>query len=184
MERYREILSLSETLHSTMSDYINIQDQFMNATQLKSAVDKSNELFTKLKMKYPSLNGYLVFSSPYGQCELTTNAADILKSFPLMIVDSKQKVKGLQLWQKINDIEAENKKNVGNPKSSEKFRLQLDDIVKNMEVKEDTFVEIRFKGTDYDMIFALQKDELISQEHTPQTKASIRIVLGVLRDLN
>jgi len=82
-----------------MSDYINIQDQFMNATQLKSAVDKSNELFTKLKMKYPSLNGNLVFSSPYGQCELTTNVADILKSFPLMIVDSKQKVKGLQLWQ-------------------------------------------------------------------------------------
>ena len=100
-----------------------------------------------------------------------------------MIVDSKQKEKGLQLWQKINDIEAENKKNVGNPQSSEKLRLQFEDTARNMEVNGDNFVEIRFKWSDCDMIFALQKDELISQEHTPQTKASIRIVLGVLRDL-
>jgi hypothetical protein len=155
----------------------------MNATQLQSAVEKSNELFAKLKEKYHGLKGNLVFSSPYGQCELTDNLADILKYFPQMIVDCKHKAKGLQLWQKINDIESENKKNVGNPKSSEKFKFQLDDTVKNMEVNGDTFVEIRFKGTYLDLIFELQKDELISQEHTPQTKASIRIVLGTLKDL-
>jgi len=155
----------------------------MNVNELKEVVEKANDILKKLKEKYHNLDGYLVFSSTYGQCELTTNVAAILKFFPLMIVDSKQKVKGLQLWQKINDIEAENKKNFGNLKSSEKFRHQLDDIVKNIEVDEDTFVEIRFKGTDYDMIFALQKDELISKEHTPQTKASIRIVLGTIKDL-
>ena len=152
----------------------------MNLSGLKTAVERSTFLFKKLKEKYKSLSGYLVFSSPDGQCDLTTNLADILNSFPQMIVDGKQKEKGLQLLQKINVIEAENKKNSGNPKSTEKLRQQLDEIVKNLEVDEDTFVEIRFKGADYDMISELQKDELVSQEYTPQTKASIRIVLGTV----
>jgi hypothetical protein len=155
----------------------------MNATQLQSAVEKSNELFAKLKEKYHSLKGNMVFSSPYGQCELTTNLAEILNFSPKMIVDCSQKEKGLHLLQKINVIESENKKNSGKPKSSEKFRLQLSDIANNMEIKDDTFVEIRFKGTDLDTIFKIQQDELISQEYTPQTKASIRIVLGTLKDL-
>ena len=155
----------------------------MNLSGLETAVVKSTSLFKKLKEKYKTLSGYLVFSSPDGQCELTTNLADILNSFPQMITDGKQKDKGLQLLQRINVIEAENKKNSGNPKSTEKLRQQLDEIVNNLEVDEDTFVEIRFKGTDYDMISELQKDELVSQEHTPQTKASIRIVLGTIKNL-
>lgn len=155
----------------------------MNATQLKSVVDKSNDLFAKLKKKYLGLNGYLVFSSPRGQCELTNNMADILNYFPRMIIDCKQKDKGLQLLQKINDIEAENKKSGSKSKSTEQLRQQLDEIVKCLDVNEDTFVEIRFKGIDYNMLAELQKDELVSQEHTPQTKASIRIVLGTIKNL-
>lgn len=155
----------------------------MNLSGLETAVEKSTSLFKKLKEKYKTLSGYLVFSSPYGQCELTTDLAKVLNSFPLMIVDCKQKDKGLQILQKINDIEAENKKSSGNSKSIEKLRQQLDENVINLEVHEDTFVEIRFKGIDYNMLSELQKDELISQEYTPQTKASIRIVLGTIKNL-
>jgi len=155
----------------------------MNLSGLETAVEKSTSLFKKLKDKYKSLFGYLVFSYPRGQCELTTDLVKILNSFPKMIADCKQKDKGLQLLQKINDIEAENKKSSANAKSIEKLRQQLDEIANNLEVHEDTFVEIRFKGIDYNMLTELQKDELVSQEHTPQTKASIRIVLGTIKDL-
>ena len=155
----------------------------MNLSGLETAVEKSTSLFKKLKDKYQSLFGYLVFSYPRGQCELTTDLVKILNSFPKMIADCKQKDKGLQILQKINDIEAENKKSSANAKSIEKLRQQLDEIANNLEVHEDTFVEIRFKGIDYNMLTELQKDELVSQEHTPQTKASIRIVLGTIKDL-
>ena len=155
----------------------------MNVTELKIAVEKSNVIFKKLKIKYPKLAGYLVFSSPYGQSGLTTDWVEILNLFPQMIADSKPKEKGLQLLQSIAEIEAENKKNSGKPKSFEKYKNQLSEIINDLEIKEDTFVEIRFKGTDLDLIFELQKDELISQEHTPQTKASIRIVIGIIGDL-
>ena len=134
-------------------------------------------------MKYPDLSGYLVFSSAYGQCGLTTDGAEILNSFPQMIADSRQKQEGLQLLQKIAEIESENKKNIGKPKSSEKFKLQLSEVVNNLELKDDTFVEIRFKNGNLDLIFELQKDELISQKHTPYTQASIRIVLGTIGEL-
>jgi hypothetical protein len=34
-----------------------------------------------------------------------------------------------------------------------------------------------------ELIFKMQKDPLVSQVHTPQTQASIRIVLGTLIEL-
>jgi len=155
----------------------------MNLSGLETAVERSTSSFKKLKEKYKTLSGYLVVSSPYGQCELTTNLTDILNHFPLMISDCKQKDKGLQLLNKINLIEAENKKSSGTPKSTEKLRQQLNEIVKCLDVIEDTFIEIRFKEIDYNIVCELQKDELVSQENTPQTKASVRIVLGTIKNI-
>ena len=155
----------------------------MNIEDLKKVVKKSREVFKKIKEKYPDLSGDLVFSSPFGQCKLTTDMAEILNSFPQMIVDCKQQEKGLELLQKITEIESGNKKSDYKAKSFEKFKLELSEVINKLEVKEDTFVEIRFDKTGLLLIFELQKDELISQEHTPQTKASIRIVLGMLKDL-
>lgn len=155
----------------------------MNVEELKTVVEKSNVILKKLKMKYPNLDGYLVLSSPNGQCRLTDDMVEILNLFPQMIVDCRHKQKGLQLLQKIDHIESENKRKTGYPRSFDTYRIQLSDVVKRLSVKEDTFVEIRFKKSDLDLIVELQKDELISQEHTPQTKASIRIVLGTVGEL-
>jgi len=52
-----------------------------------------------------------------------------------------------------------------------------------LDVKEETFIEIRFKEMMFDLIFALQKEPLVSQQYTPQRQASIRIVLGTIGDL-
>ena len=156
----------------------------MNHSKLEIAVGRSNIIFKKLKTKYPDLDGYLVFASPHGQCKLTTDRIKMLDSFPQMIMDSKSKEKGLHLLEKISDMESESKKDSGKHKSSEKLKLQLNEIVDDLEYKDDTFVEIRFNKGDLNLIFELKKDELISQEHTPQTKASIRVVLGILVELS
>jgi len=130
----------------------------MNASELKAAVEKSNAIFKKIKMKYPDMQGYLVFSSPYGQCRLTDDMVEILNLFPKMIVDFRHKQKGLQLLQKIDDIESENKRKTGYPRSFDTYRIQLSEVVNRMSVKEDTFVEIRFNQTPLDIIFQLQTD--------------------------
>jgi hypothetical protein len=65
-----------------------------------------------------------------------------------------------------------------------KASLNLNANLNKMEFKEDTFIEIRFKRPILDLVFKLKKDPLVSQVHTPQSQASIRIVLGTLEELH
>lgn len=155
----------------------------MNHSKLEIAVGRSNIILKKLKAKYPDLDAYLVFSSPYGQCRLTTDRIIILDSFPQMIVDGKQKGNVLHLLEKVSEIKSENKKDSDKQKSSEKFKLKLTEAVSDLEFKDDIFVEMRFNHVNLDLIFEVKQDELISQEHTPQTKASIQVVLGTIAEL-
>lgn len=140
----------------------------MNIEELKIAVEKSNALFKSVKGKYNSLFGNLVFSSPDGQCNLTTDMGEIAKAFPTMISDSRQKEKVIGIVR---------------ASTSEKSKGNLSQIIDKLEVKENTFVEIRFDKVDLPLIFELQKDNLVSWEHTPQGQASIRIVISTLSEL-
>jgi hypothetical protein len=155
--------------------------------EMKTVMEKSNAVFDKLKGRYNALAGYLVFSSNAGQCELTTDVIKILKEFPAMFADSRQKEKAIEIMETITALESDKKKSEEVKSKSvqtiEKAKSDLSQITNNLEVRENTFVEIRFKKADLDLIFELQKDELVSREHTPQTKASIRIVLGTIGEL-
>jgi len=50
----------------------------------------------------------------------------------------------------------------------------------HFQYNEKTQIEIRFKDLNYELIWKLQADDLIDRNLTPQTKASIQIVLGTL----
>lgn len=115
----------------------------------------------------------MVFSSPYGQCEVTFDVKQILSEFAKMIVDSIDKGKALELIETKKLL-----KDGGKEKDSESKSVNR--ILDNLELQNDSFIEIRFKELNYDIIFEMQKDPLVSQKHTPQTKASIRIVLVTL----
>jgi len=161
----------------------------VNTTELKIVINNATALFAGLKERYPKLAGYLVYSSPHGQCNLTTDLFEILKAFPAMIVDSRQKEKTVTLVQSIVSLEKEKKDNVNAKETvAEKIKQLKNDLsqmIDELVLRDDTFVEIRFdeKKVNLPLIYELQKDELVSRMHTPQTKASIRIVLGTLRDL-
>lgn len=61
---------------------------------------------------------------------------------------------------------------------------RLAQVSENAEMKEGTYVELRFIALDYDILEELRTDPLISLKYTPQTRASIRIALGTLQDLS
>jgi hypothetical protein len=138
------------------------------------------------------LTGYLVLSSPHGQLQLTDDPlqiVQILKEFPAMISESEFKDKGIELLEPIKELESELKYI---PHGNRKTEIQkkivaelnpLYPILKKLEFKKETFIEIRFKWPILDLIFKMQKDPLVSHIHTPQTQASIRIVLGTLGEL-
>jgi hypothetical protein len=148
----------------------------MKWDQLVVVIERANKIIRDLSIKYAKHKGYLVFSSPYGQCEVTSDVKHILSEFPKMIIDSIDKEKALELIKTKELL-----KDGGKEKDSENKAVNR--ILDNLEFRNDTFIEIRFKELNYDTIFEMQKDPLVSQKHTPQTKASIRIVLGTLEEL-
>jgi hypothetical protein len=139
----------------------------------------------------------LVLSSPYGQCGLTTDPLQIFTEFPAMISESEGKAKGIKLLETIQEMESELKDSSRKNMKAEiqkkiaETLLRFNANLEQTEFREDTFVEIRFKTDrlaqvhkiELELIFEMQNDPLISQTHTPQTQASVRIVLGTLKEL-
>jgi ElaB/YqjD/DUF883 family membrane-anchored ribosome-binding protein len=114
-----------------------------------------------------------------------------MEEFPEMVYDSIYKKKACELVQSIHKLREEIAHTFVK-KAKEDLRKEMDDYVERLrqlaekpevEVIEDTFVEIRFNALDYNIVDELRKDPTISLKHTPQTRASIRIVLGTLDEL-
>jgi hypothetical protein len=161
----------------------------MTKSELTAVLEKASGIFKELMSYYPGLKGYLVFSSPYGQCVLTSDLKEILKDFPEMIHDSIDKKRGIELIGKIQDFETDKKDSYSLKMRDEitkkivKAQHDLELVLDKLDVQEDIFIEIRFSNPLPDLIFKMQKDPLVSQEHTPQTNASIQIVLGTLGEI-
>jgi len=138
------------------------------------------------------LKGYLVLSSPHGQFQITDEPLEtlrILKEFPTMVSESEFKNKGIDLIETIQGLEVE-LKNAAWRKTKAEIQKKIENSsnllnanLQKIEFQEDTFIEIRFQRPILDLIFKMQKNPFVSQVHTPQTKASIRIVLGTLIEL-
>jgi hypothetical protein len=162
----------------------------MTKEDLKIVIEEAGRIFKEIKRKYVGLSGYLVFSSRYGQCALSSDSLKILTEFPNMVQDSDPKEKALALIALIRKIETAKKiktlspdKKVDLTQQQENAERDLQSLLDLLEFKDDPFVEIRFVNTSLDLIFDLQADPLVFQEHTPQSRASIRIVLGTVHEL-
>jgi hypothetical protein len=165
----------------------------MKKEDLISAIDKANDLFNKISSEYADMAGMkpsLVLSSVYGQCELTDNPSKILIEFPTMISESEYKDKIGKLLETMQDLKTQLKyASRGKMKKEiqekiKKASFNLNANLNKMKFKKDTFIEIRFERPILDIVFKLKKDSLVSQVHTPQSQASIRIVLGTLEELH
>lgn len=158
---------LSQGLHVTA------QSTHLTPDQLKAAVDAAASHFSLLRKKYPKLDAYVVFSIPGAQTGIHSSPGEIMKELPSIVVDSTEKTEATSLLKKLKDkdITDEDKK---------KLTKELNTLSKDFLYHSTAFVELRFGNLDYDLIDQLRTDELTNRELTPQTKASIRIVLGTV----
>ncbi len=148
----------------------------LDLNQFQEALAAANRRFANIRKKYPTLRAYLVLSSRSGQTKLDGELADSIREFPSLLLDNTAKTKTLELIKKLN------------PKESTKpEQIQLKDDLKelagDLEFDGKVQVELRFHDLDYDLIWKLQIDDLVDRELTPQTRASIRIVLGTIADI-
>jgi hypothetical protein len=144
--------------------------------QLQIAVAAAKRRFDLIRKKYPGLKAYLVMSLPGGQTGIDSAPTQILSEFPAMVVDDNDKTAALNLLSRIEKSELQA---ITGPET-ERLKEQLDRLAPQLKYDEKCQVEIRFNDLTYDLIWKLQVDDLVDRDLTPQTKASIRIVLGTL----
>jgi hypothetical protein len=157
----------------------------LNLDQLQVAVDAAKRRFDLICQKHPGLKArlmsgdsvsYLVLSLPGGQTGINSSPRQILREFPAMVFDDEAKASGLKLLSRLQILDW---KGIKGPET-EPVGKQLDELAPLLKYHEHCQVEIRFNDLTYDLVWKLQGDELVDRELTPQTKASIRIVLGTL----
>lgn len=145
----------------------------LNYDQLQVAVAAARRQFELLKKKYPNLKAHLVLSSPGGQIEIDSSPAHILDHFPAMIMDDANKAQALKLNEPL-------KLEIATGAEAAHLKKQLDQLSPKFKYDGTCQIEIRGSDLKYDLIWKLQTDDLVDRRLTPQTKASIRIVLGTL----
>jgi hypothetical protein len=89
-----------------------------------------------------------------------------------MFRDAPEKTKALQLLQDLKKDE----QNKGRDKKDKTLSRILSELALDSSVQ----IELRFGQLNYALVAQLQRDSLVDRVLTPQTPASIRIVLGTL----
>jgi len=154
----------------------------LNLDQLQLAVAAAKRLFALLREKYPDLKAklptgqpvaLLVLSLPGGQVGIDSAPIQILKEFPAMVIDDSAKTTALNLLSRQAETTA-------SPETERLMKVQLDQIASQFKYDAACQVEIRFNELKFDLVWKLQQDGLVNRKLTPQTKASIRIVLSTL----
>ncbi len=148
------------------------------------AVSVAERILKEIKREFPGLKPYLVFSTPHGQALVGSSLSGILLEYPAMCMDTPALEEATKLARAMERLK-------DNPSSSQnpgKDRIQLERQLTALEhdvvFHDDVQVELRFEALKYEQIFALQQHPLIDRELTPQTHASIRLVLGTLKRLS
>lgn len=145
----------------------------LNQEQFQAAVKAANGRFSQLREKHPSLKGYLVLCIPGNQTGIGSSVSEINGYLPALLEDGAAK-----------DAFRKHLESPPPKDASERVKKAWDEqyreLAAELHYDSGARVEMRFGNLDYELIWQLQSDELVDRELTPQTRASIRIVLGTL----
>jgi len=150
--------------------------KILDSDQFQTAVTAARERFSQLREKHPTLKGYLVLSIPGKQTGIGSSPAEILANLPVLLVDdAAREAFAACLRQPPPKDASESQK--------QQAKERIDELARNLNHDGSVRVEIRFDHLDYALIAQLHADDLVDRSLTPQTPASIRIVLGTLAAL-
>lgn len=157
----------------------------MRISELTVPFANAQEIFRRLKLKYPRLDATLVVTSGYGQSELTTDGFALFDRVASMFANSSDRKELLILF----DIYKELLRRNADLKSSyikdttHRLHARIGQLLGAAEIVESSQINLIFGDLDYELISKLQTDQLVDRALTPQTSASIKICLGSLQQL-
>ena len=145
----------------------------LNYDQLQTGVVAANRHFALIRKKYPELKMYLVLSLPSGQAKIGSSPKEILKEFPALVLNDAAKALILDFLKNKEPKDATDA-------DKKRLREQFENLAAELSYDGNCQVEVRFDAIEYELLWQLQSDELVDRALTPQTRASIRIVLGTI----
>lgn len=180
-------LVVDERAKSQVLELLDRKEKFETSLQNLSSAESDPGLKTKAKAA-----GKLweEFHSQFGH-ELAVIASQLqkpiwaartyLESLPpakqLELVTRELLVKLAEMEKAETDfVEADRRKRA----ELDELKEQLEQLGTRLRFVGHSQVELRFHELNYDLIWKLQTDDLVDRRLTPQTKTSIRIVLGTL----
>lgn len=125
--------------------------------------DYYTDKWKQIKAKYSEASGAIHFAFNGEFVPVQSSILEIIKKNHFVFADSDTKQQALYL--------------VKNKEINERKIIQA---LENAPLNPDCRIEIIWDNLDYDLIKKLQTDSLVNFELTPQTGASIRIVLGII----
>ncbi len=147
---------------------------------LEEAVAASKGVLAKLQSEYPDMRAYLVLAHRGQQTELTSDPIRILEDCESMMVSDDIKREALRLLSEKRRLESA----AASEKAIQPVIKALAARGRELRFVPEIQIEIRFHVLRYALVWALQSNPLVDRELTPQTRASIRIVLGTLDHLS
>lgn len=145
----------------------------LDLVQLQAGVAAARRQFDLIRKKYPELKASLVLSLSGGQVEIDSSPTVILHKFPAMVIEDSTKTSALNLLERLETAATI-------PSETARLKQQLEQLGSQLQYDEQCQIEIRFQDLKYELVWKLQAEDLVDRSLTPQTKASICIVLGTL----
>lgn len=110
-------------------------------------------------------NAHLVYSSPYGQCNLIADRLEIYKSFPsFFIIDNNHKI----IKRILQNKDEKNK--------------ELGGLLDSLSIADNVNVEFRFEKLNYELIDLLKRHPKVCQPERMMRRSWIRVILISLND--
>ena len=157
---------------------------------LRNAISEASKRLRALRGTYPGLDPYLVIATRTSQQGVDETPSSLLRNLRDAFVDDAARREGLSILAKTKEIEARLEQGARGADRAEAGRLELASLVAawtalepSLRLQEDLRLELRFGRLLYPLIWKLQQDPLVDRELTPQTEASIRIVMGTIAAL-
>ncbi len=139
-------------------------------TELKRAVAAAHVRLRALKARYPQLKAWLVLARREQQVDLRSDLPTMLTTFPDLFAPTRERRAAEAIARQIN-LEQDYRR-------CDETGGGLTPLAESLKLAEDVLVELRFDELNYALIALLRKDDLVDRDLTPQSAASIRIVLG------
>ena len=140
----------------------------------------SNGIFAKLQSEYPDMRAYLVLAHRCRQTELTSNPIRILEDGESMIVSDDIKREALRLLLEKRRMESA----AASEKAIQPVIKALAAWGRDLRFVPEIQIAIQFHVLRYALGGALQSNPSVDRELTPQTRASMRIMIGILDHLS